>query len=284
MCGFSYKVFSDYNTMLDETVPDIAVVNTVFCENGRIAADVIKRGIHVFCEKPLATDFDMLDRLESAYRSVNKSGHVCLAGMFGLRYNSVMVTVKQAVKTGLAGNICLINAQKSYKMGIRPPFYSRRETYGGLIPWVAIHSIDWIYWLTDRRFTSVSAAHTRISNNGNGDMETAALCTFTLDGGIVASVTADMLRPRSAATHGDDRIRIAGDLGIIEAVNDRAYFTGDGSAVRELEPLPAGDIFEDFCMSVTGNSSFLSAESALYITRIALSAREAADTGKVIYF
>jgi predicted dehydrogenase len=101
MRGLSYKIFSDYNTMLDETAPDIAVVNTVFCENGRIAADVIKRGIHVFCEKPLATDFDMLDRLESAYRSVNKSGHVCLAGMFGLRYNSVMVTVKQAVKTGL---------------------------------------------------------------------------------------------------------------------------------------------------------------------------------------
>lgn len=283
--GISYKVFGDYKSMLDETMPDIAVVNTVFNENGKIAADIITRGIHVFCEKPLATDFNTLDKLENAYESVNKSGHVYLAGMFGLRYNSVMTTVKHAVKEGLAGNIALINAQKSYKMGPRPSFYSRRETYGGLIPWVAIHAIDWIYWLTDRRFTSVSAAHTRISNCGNGDMETASLCTFTLDGGIIASVTADMLRPQSAVTHGDDRIRIVGDLGVIEAINDRAYFTGTGSAVRELEPQNACDIFEEFCETTqTGNPASSDAKSALYITRIALSAREAADTGKVIYF
>ncbi|MHB1151437.1 MAG: Gfo/Idh/MocA family protein [Eubacteriales bacterium] len=281
----SYKVFDNYNLMLDETKPDIAVVNTIFSENGNIAAKLLRQGIHVFCEKPLASDFNTLDHLKNIYQSVHKNKPIHLAGMFGLRYNSVMKTVKHAVDEGLAGNILLINAQKSYKMGLRPAFYSSRETYGGLIPWVAIHGIDWIYWLTDKRFVSVSAAHTRLSNNNNGDMETAGLCTFELEGGIIASVTADMMRPQAASTHGDDRIRIVGDRGVIEAVNDRAYFTGINRETYELPLLEAGDIFEDFCnMCLTGNKSSLTAESSLYVTGIALTARESADTGKVIYF
>lgn len=280
----SYKIFDNFNLMLDETKPDIAVVNSVFNENGKIAAKLLLQGIHVFCEKPLAADFDTLDNLKNIYQTIRKNKHIHLAGMFGLRYNSVMTTVKRAVDQGLAGNILLINAQKSYKMGSRPAFYGSRETYGGLIPWVAIHGIDWINWLTNKRFISVSAAHTRLSNNGNGDMETASLCTFTLDGGIIASVTADMMRPQAAATHGDDRIRIVGDRGIIEAVNDKVYFTGLNSEAHELDILEAGDIFEDFCnMCITGKKSTLTAESSLYVTKIALTAREAADTGKVIY-
>lgn len=283
--ALSYKVFDNYNLMLDETKPDIAVVNTVFNENGKIAAKLLLQGIHVFCEKPLAADFNTLDNLKNIYQSVNKNKHIHLAGMFGLRYNSVMTTVKHAVDEGLAGNILLINAQKSYKMGSRPVFFSNRETYGGLIPWIAIHGIDWIYWLTKKRFVSVSAAHTRLSNNCNGDMETASLCSFTLEDGIIASVTADMMRPQAAATHGDDRIRIIGDLGIIEAANDRVYFTGINRETYELLPFEAGDIFDDFCDTcLTGKKSSLTAESSLYVTGIALTAREAADAGKVIYF
>lgn len=282
--GLRCRVFDGISRMADETTPDAAVVNTIFCENGRIAAELLLRGIHVFCEKPLAVDFASLEKLSHAYHSVCKSSRIHLAGMFGLRYNSVMKTVKQAVEDDLAGGILLINAQKSYKMGTRPSFYGSRETYGGLIPWIAIHGIDWIYWLTKKRFVSVSAAHTRLYNNGNGDMETAALCAFTLEDGVIASVTADMMRPESAATHGDDRIRITGSRGIIEAVNERVFFTGAEDGTRELPLLPDGDVFEDFCTAcLTGSQTQLNAVSSLYVTRAALAARESADTGKTVY-
>jgi predicted dehydrogenase len=278
-----YKLYDNYDSMIRETKPDIAVINTVFSENGKIAADALSKGIHVFCEKPLAADYETLALLEDAYRSANRTKRVHLAGMFGLRYNAAMRTVKNSVDNGIAGNITLINVQKSYKMGNRPGFYSTRQTYGGIIPWVAIHGIDWIYWITGRRFTSVSAAHTRISNGGNGDMESSSLCCFTLDGGIIASVSADMLRPLKAATHGDDRIRIVGDAGIIEAVDDRVFFTGTDTVRRELELCEEGDIFGDFIKTASENRpASLDAASSLYVTKTALAAREAADTGKVI--
>lgn len=282
--AIKYKIFSDQRELLCEK-PDIAVINTIFHKNGMLAAEYLSQGIHVFCEKPLAVDYRTLEHLKDTYSAVNKNSRVHLSGMFGLRYHPVMSAVKHAVDCGLAGNIVLINTQKSYKMGIRPAFYGKRETYGGLIPWVAIHAIDWIYWLTGKRFLSVSSAVTRLCNNNNGDMETAGLCVFTLENGMIASVTADMMRPQAAATHGDDRIRITGDLGVIEAADERVIFTGKNNTVTELPLRNEGDIFEEFC-NVCQNKSIptLTAESSLYVTEIALAARESADTGKAIYF
>jgi len=50
----SFKEVEDYRSLLDEA--EVAVVNTQFNLNAAITMECLERGIHVFSEKPLATD------------------------------------------------------------------------------------------------------------------------------------------------------------------------------------------------------------------------------------
>lgn len=267
-----WPYYIDFRQMLQEAKPEIVVVNSIFAHNCTIAIACLEAGCHVLCEKPLATE---LQQLETLKRLAEKSG-LHLKGLFGLRYENPFFTLQNAVHSGLIGDLILINGQKSYKMGNRHPMYSKRETYGGIIPWVAIHAIDWIAALTDRPVLQVQASQTRVCNGDNGDMESAALCIFNLEGGILASISADVLRPEGAGSHGDDRLRVVGSKGILEMAEGTVTLT-DASGSRKLPLLSPGDLLTDFIDQVDTNPG--GSVDGIYATKVALYARQAADRG-----
>jgi len=180
------------------------------------------------------------------------------------------------------GEIRLVNTQKSYKLGQRPDFYKKRETYGGTIPWVGIHAIDWIHWITEKKFLSVYATHSRLHNSGHGELETTALCHFTLEDEVFASLSIDYLRPHGAPTHDDDRMRIVGTKGIVEVINERVFLT-DEKGHREVPLVEKGQIFEDFLREIRGQGKcMVTPEDSILTTEIALKARLSADTGQIV--
>lgn len=259
----SFKEVEDYHTLLDEA--EVAVVNTQFNLNSVITMECLERGVHVFSEKPLATSLDQLARLrETAERS-----KAMVVAMFGINYTPWFLTVKEAVKK--IGTIRLINAQKSYRLGTRPAFFNSKETFGGLIPWVAIHAISWIHDLTDAKAIRTSALVNNEYNFGHGDLEMTALCQFELEGGILASVTADYYRPNGAPTKDDDRVRVVGTEGIVERIGDTVTLI-DGDSVTQLPLLPGEDVFELFLRRVGGENVGITPEESFYITELALKA------------
>ncbi len=282
---YSPEIYSsdDYIKILDEIKPDIAVICDIFSRNSEIAVSAIEHGCHVFLEKPAATDFDKLNSLK---KISNKNPQLKICPMFGIRYESHFVTAKRLVDEGVIGNIRLINAQKSYKMGSRPEFYRKRQTYGGIIPWVAIHAIDWVHWFSNSKFLSVTALHSCRENFNHGEMETTSFSLFNMKNEIIASVSADMLRPSDASSHDDDRIRIVGTDGIIEIINKRVFLTGAGkTGTDEINLDSPHDIFCDMLEQIiNGTNSDLTAENAFYITEAALNARLSADTNQTVYF
>lgn len=268
--GMEVRYVEDFKRLLCDA--QIAVVCSRFDLNAGITAVCLERGISVFAEKPLAVNLCQLEELEKVWR---KSG-VCVAAMFGLRFTSWFLTLKAAVSE--IGPIRLINAQKSYKLGVRPAFFGRQDIFGGLIPWVAIHAMDWIYALTDAEFCKVQALSSREYNGGNGDLEVAALCQFEMEGGILASVSADYFRPEQAPTHDDDRIRVVGAKGIAEYAGGRVRLTGPGGYTEPV--LQASqDVFELFVRRVNGEKTGIGAEESFYLTRVALQARDCALGG-----
>ena len=58
-------------------------------------------------------------------------------------------------------------------------------------------------------------------------------------------MTLDYLRPESAATHGDERLRIAGTRGVIETalVERRVTLTAADGPPRPLATSPQADLF-----------------------------------------
>lgn len=268
--GHNPEVFDDFIKMLEIIEPDIAVINSIFHLNTDFAIEALKRDIDVFLEKPAALTFDKLDELENVY---NQRKHLKLAGMFGIRYEPPLQTVKDCINE--IGTIRMITSQKSYKMGIRPEFYKHRETYGGIIPWVAIHAVDWILWLTGERYLTVNALHSNKFNNDNGDMEVTSAAIYEMTNDIIAAFNADMLRPSAAPTHGDDRVRIVGTDGVLESINGRVTLNG-----LEIPLSPAKDIFNEFL----NDSSELNAQDLFDSTYAALLTRESADNKSNLNF
>lgn len=272
--------FNDYIEMLDTVHPDILVANSFFGVQASIAAEGLRRGIHVFCEKPIATNMEDLAKLRSVY----DASSVRLCAMFGIRFDPWFMTAYHYVNAGFIGEVRLLHGQKSYKLGTRGPQYKSRALYGGTIPWVGSHAVDWIYKFSGRRFETVAAAHSTACNNDHGDLEATAVCMFTLTGGVVATASIDYMRPEAAPSHGDDRIRVVGSLGVLEVRDSEIILIDkDGSRVIPNENCPG--IFADFVDSIrTDRPAFVTPEDSFYITEACLRAREAADTGKIVRF
>lgn len=279
-CALSPRNFSNWQEMLDSTQPDIVVVNPHFGDHGRINKACLLRGVHLYAEKPLATSLDELAELKTLWLS----GQSHLAAMFGIRYKPWFMAAWQAVNAGKIGAVRQMHAQKSYKLGQRPDFFAQRASFGGLIPWVGCHAIDWLRWFSGEEFVSVFARHSTLHNGGQGDLEASAICAFEMSHEVLATVSIDYLRPSAALGHDDDRIRIVGSQGVIE-VRDKTVWLLNDQGQQEIVQAPEIQCFADFCQSIRGESTcVVSAQDAFLSTTASLKARESADTRTEIRF
>ncbi len=259
--------YADYKEMLDKTAPNLAVISPVFGHTGSVIIECAKRGIDVFSEKPVASSLSELCDVEAA---VFESG-IRFCAMHYLRYDPAFYHGASLVKDGAIGEVRMVSAQKSYKYGTRPAWYADRELYGGTIPWVGIHAIDWIYNFTGKRFLSVS------SQSVGKDPEMAAICQFQMEDGIIATVNLDYYRPQNAPTHGDDRIRCVGTNGVLE-VRDGEIILINSEGSRVITPSTAPELLENF---IDGKEA-VSKEEIFYLTKVALIARDACAKTVVI--
>ncbi len=278
--GYTPTYYEDYREMLGKEQPDVAVVDNFYGEHGPVILDAFKAGCHVFAEKPIASDLEELDQIEQAYKEAGTH----FASMFTFRYHGLFCRAKALIDEGAIGKVRLLNAQKSYKYGTRPDFMSRRESYGGTIPWVGIHGIDWILWMSGGRFEAVSAVQSAAEAPNGVSPETTALVQYRMNDGMMASLTMDYLNPAASPRHGDDRIRVVGTLGTLE-VREGEIILINKDGVQKPEPLPTEKFFEDFLKQVRGEGQCkLSAEEVFAATRGALMAQKAADTGELLLF
>ena len=279
--GFHPEVHQDWRAMLEKTAPDVVCIDGPFDKHAEMCIEALRRNIHVFCEKPIALTLEELNGIMEAH----KKSSARIVSMVGLRYDPAFYQAAKMVHQGAVGKIKLIRAQKSYKLGTRPDFYKKRETYGGTIPWVGSHALDWILYFTGDTFRSVTAIQTAEDNGGHGDLEVAAHCQFVTRSGILASASIDYLRPQTASTHGDDRVRVAGTEGVLEVVNGKIHLiNANGEQTIDPEP-PDRKLFSDFILELEGKRPALVSDAETFeLTRSCLLAREAADTGKQILF
>ena len=257
----SIPFFSSYTEMLDVCRPDLAVVSPVFGLTGEAIIACAARKIDVFCEKPVAGTLEELARVE---RAVKESG-IRFCAMHYLRVSPAFWEGASLVAKGAIGEVRMLHAQKSYRFGPRPAWYSDRALFTGLIPWVGIHAIDWIWAFSRKKFLTVDA---RLY----GTPEKVATCLYEMEDGVTATVNLDYYRPSTAPTHDDDRIRCVGTEGILEVRGGKIYLmNGDGT--REIDPPEAPELLTAFL----GGESLLSPDEIFYLTRVALLSRESAD-------
>lgn len=274
--------FDDYRRMLREARPDVVIVSTRLDRIAPIAIDAARAGCHLLCEKPLATTHADLAALRQA---VARGGVRCAAMLPG-RSHPAMLATRQRIAAGEIGEVLLANARKSYQWGSRPAWFGERQTYGGTIPWIGIHALDFIHSTTGLTFTRVAAMHANRAHPDRPGCEDIAVLILGLSNGGHATASLDYLRPARATSHGDDWLRVVGTHGVIEAhvAESRCRMVTHDRGPCEV-PLPASPGFFRPLLAdllAGGDASAAEQAKAFLLTHVALCARDAADQGIVL--
>lgn len=274
--------YDDAQKMLESERLDVVQVSARCDRSPAWSRVCLERGLPVMAEKPLAMD---LPTLEGLFHAAQKTG-AALAPMHTMRDVPELAEVRRAVRGGAIGDPLLSFSQKSYKWGgSRPDAYRRRATFPGLAPWVGIHAFDWLHWILGDVFTEVLGREGATVRPDFPACASQAAFMLTMHNGGVAAVTLDYLRPESAATHGDERLRIVGAKGVIETAlaERKVTLTAAGRSTRTLPTNPQGDVFTHFARSLLGEGPPpLTLHEACRITEIAIKAQQAADTGSTV--
>jgi predicted dehydrogenase len=262
--------------LFDKFQPDVVSIGAVYGYNGEIAAAALERDIAVVSDKPIAATWQQLERL----RELTQGTARVLLTEFPFRSQAEFRAARAAVQDGRIGEVVLATAQKSYRFGAsRPAWYANREDYGGTMLWVASHGIDVIHFATGQKLGRVVGVQGNLSRPDYDAFEDHCVAMFEMENGGSAVVHADFLRPGGAASHGDDRLRIAGSKGVVEVLDGRCrLISGDKPETDITDSVEVRPVHFELLAALRGESSELySTLASLDMAGVLLRAREAAD-------
>jgi predicted dehydrogenase len=275
------RIYEDYVEMLKSVQPHVAVISTRLDIIPEVILAAANAGCHIIAEKPLALD---MKKLESVHAAVVKNS-VKLTAMLSMRSEPQFLAAKQVYDSGAIGEAVLVNGRKSYKWGNRAEWMGQKEKYGGTIPWVGIHAIDFTNFVTGLGFTKVAAMKGNFAHPARPACEDNCTLILELSNGGHATVSVDLFRPESASTHGDDWIRIVGTKGVLEARGSDLTYTVllDSAEAVQVKLPKKTKIFREFLMAVAGNDSIqIPEEESFMLTKVCLCAQESAEKSEFV--
>lgn len=177
---FGTKHFESINTMIEETQTDCVTVAVNTQHHKKVALEIIKHGVPLLVEKPIAHTPKDAKKIIEAARSKNI---FLMAGMVE-RYNPTTIKLKSDIDKRVFGEIYQIVAMR---VGIAPPNMSPRSVDIDL----SIHDVDIINYLIGSR-----PIISRISGHGylNGSQKDTCSLLLTYQN-TTASVISNWVSP-----------------------------------------------------------------------------------------
>ena len=207
---YSVPAFTSYAAMLAETDADAVVVCTPSGLHPRHGMMAAERGLHVICEKPMATRLEEADQL---VKTCDDAG-VHLFVVKQNRLNPAIQLLKHATELGRFGRV--------YVASVRV-FWNRPQSYYDMAPWrgtwefdggafmnQASHYVDLIQWLMGP-VESVSAKIATLARRIETEDTGAAILRFR-NGALGVLETTMLTFPRNL----EGSITILGEHGTVQ--------------------------------------------------------------------
>lgn len=137
--GKNARAFTCYKDLYDQVQPDMVFICVPPTEHGEMEFETIRRGIHMFVEKPVALTMELARKIRD---EIQKAGLIAASG-FQLRYDNLVEPVKAYVKEH---EVVFIDCAR---IGGIPgtPWWKKRATSGGQIVEQTIHQFDMIRYV-----------------------------------------------------------------------------------------------------------------------------------------
>lgn len=267
-------IYDSYQAMFAKEQFDVVGVCNTNGHRAKVILEAAQRGWHVAAEKPVALTRKDLDTVRKA---VSREG-LGFTSLLPMRYEPALYTMGMMVREGAIGDVLMMNGQKSYQLGSRAAWFKDPKLYGSTMLWIGVHQLDLMHWISGQRFSSVYSYEQNVGAPEYGGMENITGAVLHLENGGVATLNMDYLRPRSAGSHGDDRLRVGGTKGILEyRYGDGLTWLREGSSTVERPTLrnPPLPLFMEFLASVyQGGSMLIRREEIFHVVATLVAARE----------
>ncbi|MFO7171189.1 MAG: Gfo/Idh/MocA family oxidoreductase, partial [Chloroflexota bacterium] len=141
------RVYTDYQEMLEKEELDAVVVCTPNKFHAPASIAALERGLHVLCEKPMATD---PAEARAMIDAANRSGKI-LSIAFHYRHMANVRAARRVVDSGELGRVYMVRVQALRRRGIPSwgTFIHKDIQGGGAMIDYGVHLLDTALWLMD---------------------------------------------------------------------------------------------------------------------------------------
>lgn len=223
----------DYVDSYDELFawqPDAVVVTSENSRHRSLVEQAAAAGVHVLCEKPLATEVADGEAMVAACAAAG----VILMIAYPVRFAPQFTALRDHLDAGRLGEPFAVFGTNNGKIPIdsRRWFTDRELSGGGALVDHVVHCADLIDVITDgARARTVYAAANNILHADKGvEVETGGLVTITYPSGLIATIDCSWSQPDNAPTWGGVTLQVTGTLGSIEVDPFAEHVGGQGVA------------------------------------------------------
>jgi predicted dehydrogenase len=201
-----------YEALLADA-PDGVIVASENSRHRPLVEMAAATGVHVLCEKPLAT---RLEDAQAMLAACEQAG-VILMTAFPMRFSAPLLAVKQQLELGDLGQVHAFNAvnQGELPTAHRDWFVDKELAGGGAIMDHTVHLVDVMRWYLGSDVAEVYAQSNQIFYAGEVAVETGALEMLRFQNGVFATIDASWSRPPYWPTWGGLAFEMVTDRGAV---------------------------------------------------------------------
>ena len=193
------RYFHSYEDLF-EAKPDGVIICTENNRHRPFVEIAASHGVHVLCEKPIATT---LEDARAIVDACEKAGVILMTG-FPMRYSAPLLEIKSRLDQGDFGDIYCFNATNQGELPTkhRAWFVNPELAGGGAIMDHTVHLVDIMRWFTGSEVQTMYARSNRIFHAEEVEVETGALEMLTFENDVFATIDASWSRPQYWPTWG----------------------------------------------------------------------------------
>ncbi|MVA76577.1 gfo/Idh/MocA family oxidoreductase [Auraticoccus sp. F435] len=282
--GVTY--LEDYATLLASGVDGVVVCS----ENARhrpLVEQAAAAGVHVLCEKPLATT---LADGEAMVEACARAGvHLMVA--YPVRFSTAFAALREAVASGSLGRVCSVTGTNNGRLptGSRAWFTDPELAGGGAMVDHTVHVADLLDALLDGvPPRSVYAQSNSLIHPEQAPTETAGLVCVEYPGPVVATIDCSWSKPDSYPTWGGLTLELVATAGVAHMDAFAQRVDGWSETRRTAVWQPYGSdadapLVAEFVDAIrTGRTPQPDGAAGLRSLQVVAAAQESARTGDVV--
>ena len=274
--------FEEHGALIEAGI-DAAIVCTATNEHRPVVEQLAGAGIHVLCEKPLATT------LEDAHAIVRVCdlADVLLMTAFPMRFSPPLIEGAAWIEEDRIGSVLAFTGTNN---GCIPTdhaawFADPVAAGGGAVMDHTVHLVDIMRWWLRSELTEIFAETNQVMHP-DAEVETGGILTVTFDNGVIATVDCSWSRPTGYPTWGGLTIEAVGTDGVfaVDAFAERLEKWSGGTATWvDWGSDPNLAMIDHFIGAVQGEHALLvTGTDGLRATEAALAAYRSAEIGQPV--